>query len=196
MGAQRTLNRTLSTRPPPPTPLTLPSKIDGGDPFAPATSIHPRAKQIAGYRLSQAIAARRYGIKAAYAAPRYASSSASASGAQLTVNVVLDGDATLTYVAPSPASNSSRCPTDMTIPDFMCAAFEIMLDDAPFPNGTWVSAAAAIDARGTGLTLTATSTGGQKAAGSRNGWAAWPIVNFYALDGNLPVLPWIEPVTQ
>lgn len=175
----------------------LATAIDGGDPLAPETSIHPRNKQLPGFRLAQAIVARRYGLNIAYAAPRYASSSASTSGAQLTVSIVLSGNAGLIFKPPTPDSKSTRCPTDLTVPLFMCAAFEIMLDDAPFPNGTWVSAAAVVDAPGTGITLTATATTqGQKAAGSRNGWAAWPIVNIYTLDGNLPVLPWIEPVTQ
>ena len=74
----------------------------------------------------------------------------------------------------------------------MCAAFEIMLDDAPYPNGTWVPAAGALDAAGTGLVLSAAAPRGARAAASRNGWNAWPIVNVYA--GDLPLLPWMEAV--
>ena len=75
----------------------------------------------------------------------------------------------------------------------MCAAFELMLNDAPYPNGTWIPAAAALDATGSGLVLSATAPAGEIIAGSRNGWNAWPVVNVY--DGTLPLLPWMEPVS-
>ena len=178
----------------------LATAIDGGDPLAPATSIHPRSKQLPGRRLAQAILSRRYGLPVPYAAPRFASSAASAAGASLTVRVALATAAggappALAWVPPSPASNSSRCPTDLQVLPLMCAAFEVMVNDAPFPNGTWVPAAGAIDAAGTGLVLTATAPrAGLVAAGSRNGWGAWPIVNVYTVEGALPVLPWREAV--
>jgi hypothetical protein len=76
----------------------------------------------------------------------------------------------------------------------MCAWFEIMQDDAPFPNGTWVNASAAIDAAGTGLVLSATATvAGAKPAATRNGWNAWPVVNVYS-EAGLPLLPWMQPL--
>ena len=181
--------------------VELASAVDGGDPYAPATSIHPRGKQTPGRRLAAAILARRFNVAVPFASPRYARAAAAPppAGATLALAVALEGargapPPLLTYVAPSPASNSSRCPTDLTIPAFMCAGFELMLDDAPFPNGTWVPAAAAIDAARTGLVLSAAAPAGARAAGSRNGWNAWPIVNFYAEDGLLPLLPWSEAV--
>jgi hypothetical protein len=177
----------------------LATAIDGGDPQAPATSIHPRGKQLPGMRLARAILARRFGVpNVAYAAPRYASASASAAGAALTVRVALatsagGGAPALAWRAPTPASNSSRCPTDLGVLPLMCAGFEVMLSDAPFPRGTWVPAAAAVDAAGTGLVLSAQAPrAGLVAAGSRNGWGAWPVVNVYTVDGELPVLPWQE----
>ena len=180
----------------------LASAVDGGDPFAPATSIHPRGKQIPGRRLAAAILARRFGLPVPHASPRYASAAAVAppAGAAIAVSVALAGARgtpapSLTWVAPSPSSNSSRCPLDLTIPAFMCAGFEVMLADSPFPNGTWVPATATIDAAGTGLVLTV-ATGdapaGSRAAATRNGYNAWPIVNVYAADGMLPLLPWSE----
>jgi len=178
----------------------LATAIDGGDPLAPATSIHPRSKQLPGARLAQAILARRYGLPGvAYAAPRYAGGTASAAGTALSVHVALDmggaGGAppVLVWRPPIPSSNSSRCPTDLGVLPAMCRGFEIMLGDAAFPNGTWVPAAAALDAAGTGLVLSAQAPrAGLVAAGTRNGWGAWPVVNVYAVDGNLPVLPWQE----
>ena len=176
----------------------LATAIDGGDPQAPATSIHPRNKQLVGTRLAQAILARRYGVPGvAYAAPRYAGGAASAAGAALSVRVALaDGSGAppaLAWRPPAPASNSSRCPTDRGVLPVMCAGFEVMVSDAPFPRGTWVPATAALDAEGTGLVLSARAPrAGLVAAGTRNGWGAWPVVNVYAVDGNLPVLPWQE----
>ncbi len=178
----------------------LATVIDGGDPLAPATSIHPRCKQLLGRRVAQAILARRFGLPVAYAAPRFASSVASAAGTALTLRVALASSAgappqPLEWRAPSAASNSTRCPTDLGVLPVMCAGFEVMLSDAPFPGGTWLPAAAAIDAAGTGLVLSATAPrAGLAVAGSRNGWGAWPLVNAYAIEGDLPVLPWLEAV--
>jgi len=174
--------------------------VDGGDPFAPATSIHPRGKQTPSARLAAAALALRFGADVAWASPTYASAAARATGgAALVVDVALGavgGGAVqpLVWRAPDAASNSSRCPTDLTIPAFMCAWFEIMQDDAPFPNGTWVNASAAIDAAGTGLILSAAATvAGAKPAATRNGMNAWPVVNVYSAAG-LPLLPWQEPL--
>ena len=101
----------------------------------------------------------------------------------------------LVWVPPSPASNSSRCPVDLGVLPLMCAGFELMADDAPFPNGTWVPAAASLDAAGTGLVLTATAPRqGVAAAGTRNGWNAWPVINVYAAGNGLPLLPWQAPL--
>jgi len=177
----------------------LATAIDGGDPLAPATSIHPRSKQLPGARLSQAILSQRYGLPVPYAAPGFASSTASAAGTELAVHVVLTaggGEAPqLRWVPPSPASNSSRCPTDLQVLPIMCSGFEVMLNDAPFPNGTWLPASGALDASGMGLVLTATAPrAGLAAAGSRNGWNAWPVVNFYTVEGSLPLLTWEEAV--
>jgi len=182
----------------------LATAIDGGDPLAPATSIHPRNKQLPGHRLALAILARRYGMPhTSYAAPRYASATASASGVVLTVRVAVSnstgggggGTVPLVWVPPTPDSNSSRCPTDLGVLPIMCAGFEVMLSDGPFPNGTWVPASAAVDGEGSGVVLTATAPhSGLVAAGTRNGWGAWPVVNVYARDGFLPLLPWQNEV--
>lgn len=181
----------------------LVSAIDGGDPLAPATSIHPRGKQLPGHRLALAIVARRYGAQAVeYAAPRYSTATASAQGLALEVSVLVSSsagstDMQLVWVPPSPASNSSRCPTDLGVLPIMCAGFEIMLSDGAFPNGTWIPAAVEISAQESALTLKATAPrAGLVAAGTRNGWGAWPVVNVYSADSRLPLLPWQERVPQ
>lgn len=183
----------------------LVTAVDGGDPFAPATSIHPRGKQLVGRRLAAAILARRFDIDVPYSAPRYAGATAKNAGSTLVAYVnVTDGNGAspaLTWVAPSENSNSSRCPTDLTIPAFMCSAFEVMLSGgAAYPDGTWVPATATLE--GGGLVLSAPSppafTG--SITGTRNGWNAWPVVNVYSnvnadgtLDNALPLLPWSAP---
>ena len=183
----------------------LATAVDGGDPQAPATSIHPRGKQLPGQRLARAIAARRYGLPGiAYSAPSYAGGvAAPAQGLALSVSVALatagsssgssGAPPQLQWLPPSPASNSSRCPTDLGVLPVMCRGFEVMLSDAPFPAGTWVPALAQVDAAGTGLVLSATAPkAGLQATGTRFGWGAWPVVNAYTVDGELPVLPWQE----
>ena len=183
----------------------LVTAVDGGDPFAPATSIHPRGKQLVGRRLAAAILARRFGFSVPYAAPRYASATAKTVGPTLFAYVnVSDGNGlspTLTWVAPSENSNSSRCPTDLTIPAFMCSAFEVMLSGgAPYPNGTWIPASAALEGGALVLSAPAPPSFTGVIAGTRNGWNAWPVVNIYSnvnadgtLDGALPLLPWTAP---
>lgn len=188
----------------------LATAIDGGDPLAPATSIHPRSKQLPGHRLALAILARRYGMAhISYAAPRYASAVASASGVALTVRVAVSNNTApgppppsagtvvpLVWVPPTPDSNSTRCPIDLGVLPSMCAGFEVMLSDGLFPNGTWIPATGAVDSEGSGLVLTATAPRpGLVVAGTRNGWGAWPVVNVYSRDGNLPLLPWQNEVT-
>lgn len=171
----------------------LATAIDGGDPSAPATSIHPRNKQLVGQRVAAAALARHFAVQGvAYAAPRYASATATASGTALSVAVALAGapgapPPRLVWVPPTPASNSNRCPTDRTIPPSMCAGLEVQLS-----SGAWVPAVASIDAAGTGLLLTATAPqAGVTAVATRNGHAAWPVVNVYTVDGSLPLLPWV-----
>ena len=183
----------------------LVTAIDGGDPQAPATSIHPRGKQLPGHRLALAILAQRYGMQQIeYAAPRYSSATgASAQGLALQVSVRVSNsagstDVQLVWVPPSPDSNSSRCPTDLGVLPIMCAGFEIMLSDGAFPNGTWVPAAVEIaSGQGGSLTLKATAPrAGLVAAGTRNGWGAWPVVSVYSASSHLPLLPWQERVPQ
>jgi hypothetical protein len=183
----------------------LATAIDSGDPQAPATSIHPRGKQLPGMRLAQAIAAVRYALPGtAYAAPGYGGGVASSAGLALSVHVTLTTSAgaaapppALTWRPPTPASNSSRCPTDLGVLPIMCAGFEIMLSDGAFPNGTWIPAAVEISAQESALTLKATAPrAGLVAAGTRNGWGAWPVVNVYSADSRLPLLPWQERVPQ
>ena len=182
----------------------LASAVDGGDPDAPATSIHPRGKQTPGARLATAALALRLGraplVSAAY--PVYGGAVAAVgAGGTLSVHVSLTTSLPgvpplpLVWTPPSPASNSSRCPVDLGVLPLMCAGFEVMANDAPFPNGTWVPATAALDAAGTGLVLTAAAPQpGLAAAGTRNGWNAWPVVNVYAVENANPLLPWEEPI--
>lgn len=177
----------------------LVTAVDGGDPYAPATSIHPRGKQLPSARLAAAALAQRFNAFVDWASPVYGNAIARTTDAALIVDVSLgsvgDGQAQpLVWRAPDATSNSSRCPTDLTIPEFMCSWFEIMQNDAPFPNGTWVNASATINAAGTGLVLSAAATvAGAVPAGTRNGWNAWPVVNIYSASG-LPLLPWQEPI--
>jgi hypothetical protein len=83
--------------------------------------------------------------------------------------------------------NSSRCPTE--IPEVTlasCGFFEILGSDGVYYNASDVS----LDAGGLTLTITAAAAPGSvTVAGTRYGWAVWPVVNFYGPFG-LPVVPW------
>lgn len=194
-------------------PLTaVVPQLDGGDPQAPATSIHPRGKQTPAARLANAALAITFGKpETRWKAPTYAGTAPlasvrdAASGAvTVGVTVSFEPDTVeggLTFVPPAPASNSSRCPTDLGIPAALCSWFGVQLGatgpgSAPL-NGTWVNATGAIaGAGGTQLTLQAVVPGVPAGVtvtpiASSNGFSGWPVVNFYAAATDLPVMPWL-----
>jgi hypothetical protein len=171
----------------------LATAVDAGDPLAPATSLHPRNKQRPGRRAAAAVLALALGVEGVpYLSPRYASSSAApAPPPPGSVSAVVRLEAPpssfpLVWEPPSEASNSSRCPVDLGIPAENCGWFALVLDDAPFPNGTVVNATGVVlDGAGGTLTLIAelpASCPSCKVAGTANGW-------------DLPLLPWREPLT-
>jgi hypothetical protein len=75
---------------------------DGGDPFGPIGSIHPRAKQLVGRRLAAAALTAVHGRPTPFAGPRYASAAPSRGLSSSTTSVVSS------WSSSSPTSRASR----------------------------------------------------------------------------------------
>jgi len=169
--------------------------VDGGDPLSPIGSVHSRNKQVVGRRTSAGILAYLYSTHAEapfLSGPRYASISPNKQGSPLSATVSFIPETVaggLVFVPPhvNAYQNSSRCPTE--IPEVTlasCGFFEILGSDGVYYNASDVS----LDAGGLTLTITAAAAPGSvTVAGTRYGWAVWPVVNFYGPFG-LPVVPW------
>jgi hypothetical protein len=173
---------------------------DDGDPLSPIGSVHSRNKQLVGRRVAAGILAYLYGDGTdapSQSGPRYAGIAPKAGGAlSATVSFAPETVAGgLVYVPPhvNTWQNSSRCPTELPeVTLSSCGFFELLGSDGVYYNATQVT----IDAGGVTLTVTAASApAGVAVAGSRFGWAAWPVVNFYGPKG-MPVVPWSVNVTS
>lgn len=168
--------------------------VDGGDPFGPIGSIHPRAKQLVGRRTAAAALTAAYARPTPYSGPRYASGTAGggAVGA-LSATVRFSGvgpgnDGPLVLIAPSavgPYANSSVCPTGVSAT--LCQGFMIQGS-----NGLWYPANATVLPPAASATLLLTAQGapaGLTASATASGWSLWPITLLYS-TGGLPVFPW------
>lgn len=174
--------------------------VDGGDPFGPIGSIHPRAKQLVGRRLAAAALTAVYRQPTPFAGPRYASAvpGGGAAGAlSATVSFAAPSpsspgnDGPLRLIAPSPDgpfANSSVCPTGVAAD--LCAGFALRGSD-----GVWYAATAALGGSQRTLVLTAAASagggvpGGLTATATASGWSLWPITLLYSSAG-LPAWPW------
>ena len=171
--------------------------VDGGDPYGPIGSIHPRAKQLVGRRLAAAALTAAYKQPTPYAGPRYASA-APGGGAAGTLSATVSfaapspaspgNDGPLRLVAPSPAgpfANSSVCPAGVQAD--LCAGFALRGSD-----NVWYNATATLGASQRTLVLTASDPGvpaGLTATATASGWSLWPITLLYSSAG-LPAFPW------
>jgi sialate O-acetylesterase len=171
--------------------------VDGGDPFGPIGSIHPRAKQLVGRRLAAAALTAVYGQPTPFAGPRYASAvpGGGAAGAlSATVSFAAPSaaspgnDGPLRLISPSPDgpfANSSVCPTGVAAD--LCAGFALRGSD-----NVWYAAVAALGAAPRTLVLTASAAdvpAGLTATATASGWSLWPITLLYS-SGGLPAWPW------
>jgi sialate O-acetylesterase len=158
--------------------ISVITAVDGGDPFGPIGSIHPRAKQLVGKRLANAILTSVYGISLPFAGPRIISGVSSG-----TNSAILQFSKPLTIISPQPNgqyANSSVCP--IGVPSSLCCAFQ--LQDG---SGTWVNATATLSSD-TSLLISPTSGTGTKVSAVSSGWCLWPITLVYSSDG-LPMYP-------
>lgn len=176
--------------------VTVATAVDGGDPFAPIGSIHPRTKQPLGRRLAAgALNAMFTGLATlpASTGPLYASavSGGGPPGAALSATITFDpatlGGAPLVMVAPNPIgplANSSVCPAAGVDPG-LCAGFQ--LQDS---TGVWWDAAASVTPDGARLVLfNASAPSGTVLNATSNGYSLWPITLLYNAAG-VPAFPW------
>lgn len=165
--------------------------IDGGDPYAPIGSIHPRRKQLVGARLAAAALTVAYGRPTPFAGPRYSSAvpgGGAAGTLSVTVSFVPGPTSEGLYVIPPSGgafANSSTCPVGVS-PD-LCSGFQIAASD-----GHWYPANATVI--GATLVLTAQGApGGLTPVSTSSAWSLWPITTLYSAAG-LPAWPWNAPV--
>lgn len=177
--------------------ISVITAVDGGDPFGPIGSIHPRAKQLVGRRTAAAALTTVYAISTPYAGPRY-SSAVSGGGApgslSATVTFTAAGPGNLgplVVIPPSPVgpfANSSVCPVGVAAS--LCQGFMVQGS-----NGVWYPANATVQASpaGTVVLTAADAPAGLTAVSTSCGWSLWPITLLYSAAG-LPAFPWNETV--
>lgn len=168
--------------------------VDDGDVLSPIGSVHSRNKQLVGRRVAAGIAAALYGVPqpTGGAGPTFASAAlqSTPNGAlQALVSFIPEslGGHPLVYAPPvaSTWSNSTRCPSELgVIKVGDCDWLNILGSDGRAYNAT-----ASLASGGTALLLQAQAPAGVKAVGTRFGWNAWPVVNWYNAAG-LPLTPW------
>jgi len=151
---------------------------DSGDPKSPLGDIHPRPKQIVGYRLSLAARALTYGERIQYLGPMATQFSVLQDGPA--------GQASISFDAASIGSGlvfkAASCSTDLT-PD-QCSGYELGASD-----GKWYNATANIS--GSSLLISA-NIGQTKVTGARYGWNNYPLATLFNKD-DLPALPFAFP---
>eukprot|EP00026_Physarum_polycephalum_P006259 Phypoly_transcript_06301.p1 GENE.Phypoly_transcript_06301~~Phypoly_transcript_06301.p1 ORF type:complete len:524 (+),score=61.67 Phypoly_transcript_06301:155-1726(+) len=163
------------------------STIDAGDTGSPFTNIHPRDKQIVGYRMNLAIQAILYGdTTVVYAGPTL--SSATIFGQYPNVDVIVNF--LPTTIGGGLVFESASCPQGFTS---YCSTWEIGLSD-----GTWHEGAATIvDNVAISLTLAspANSTSGVTVLGVRYLYSDWPVATLFSKSG-LPANPFYYVFVQ
>jgi sialate O-acetylesterase len=182
------------------TNVALINVLDDGDPQAPATSIHPRDKQLVGARVAASIIAMIYGQAppaGGYLAPLYSRSTGSVAGTQLTASVYFQNDTLydgLHWVPPQNTGiygNSSRCRVDLGVFPDDCSWFEVQTSD-----GGWYNATATVSSDGQGVILSATAnTTGLTITATRYGYSVWPVCNVYNSIGQ-PLFPWYAAISD
>lgn len=169
---------------------------DDGDVLSPIGTVHSRNKQLVGRRVAAGLLETLYGVAAPTRSrgPQFAAAAlASAPDGTLTADVTFEaatlGGRGLVYAPPTATtwSNSSRCPVELGIVHLQdCDWLSILGDDGKVYNAT-----ATLNADGASLHLVAQAPAGVRAVGTRNGWNAWPVVNWYNEFG-FPVVPWLQ----
>lgn len=162
------------------------SAIDIGDPLGPFGSVHPRAKQVVGRRMADALLSTVYGQSIPHAYPTYSGAVDSSSGNTLSVTVSFNPSTIGSGLQMVPGVH---CPTELTVPVALCAWWTITGSD-----GTSYNATASLTSDATGVVLTATAAAaGTKATATSYGYGTWPVLPLYNSYG-YPAQPWNQSV--
>ena len=168
--------------------ISVITAVDGGDPFGPIGSIHPRRKKLVGDRLGASLLTTLFNIPTPFAGPRYASATnGGGSTGKISATLTFTAASPLVLIPPSPVgqfANSSVCPVGVS--EDLCGGFMLQGDK----SAGWFPATASITADNKLLLESTAGAGDTRAIASASGWSLWPISLLYSLDGMLPVFPW------
>jgi len=157
----------------------LGTAFDSGDPTSPFGDIHPRSKQVVGYRLSLTALAIGYRQPIQYKGPEAAGWTILSQSPSASVRVTFSADSVggglvITPKACYTGENSNQC----------------RWADIGTQDGQWANATIAIS--GQSIVLSATIASNSQVTGVRYGWANYPIAVVYNKEG-LPALPFAFP---
>jgi len=157
----------------------LATAMDSGDPTSPFGDIHPRYKQIVGYRLSLTARAIGYGEKIDYRGPEAVSWSILSQSPTASVQVQFNPDTLGGGLQIMPKACYAGEPASQ------CRWADIGTQDGQWTNAT-------ISIRGGAIVLSASIASSSPVTGVRYCWANYPIAVIYNKAG-LPALPFAFP---
>lgn len=172
-------------------------------------NIHPPPKQFCAKRLAESAMAIQYGRPVVWKSPSFKSQVAAASPPSMTVtlNDVPAGGLRADQYPFNYMDGKFKCQADQCAWAFLqFAGFPAALCGEPDncgvhvmsgePGTFWVNATIAVANGGNDLVLTPQHAITAAPVGSSYGWGAVPMMNVYAKNFDLPVLPWREHVTS
>jgi len=157
----------------------LGTAFDSGDPSSPFGDIHPRSKQIVGYRLSLAARAIGYKQTIQYKGPEATQRTILSQSPAASVRITFSADSIGGGLQITPKT----CYAGI-------AANQCRWADIGTQDGQWTNATISIS--GSSIVLSATLTSNSPVTGVRYGWANYPIAVIYNTNG-LPALPFAFP---
>jgi len=157
----------------------LGTAMDSGDPTSPFGDIHPRSKQIVGYRLSLAARAIGYGQDIQYKGPNATQWTILSQSPSAAVRVEFEDDSLGGGLVITPKA----CYADINIDQ--CRWADIGTQDGKWTNGT-------IEISGSSIVISATIDANSPVTGVRYAWANYPVAVIYNRAG-LPALPFAFP---